>query len=45
MTEDEIDGFLESKLNLQLASIDGKGDPNIHLFGLDTTKSYEKSLS
>ncbi len=29
MTKEEIDKFLESKLNLQLASIDKKGDPNI----------------
>lgn len=29
MTEEEIDSFLESKLNLQLASIDKKGDPII----------------
>ena len=28
MTEGEIDTFYESKLNLQLSSIDNKGDPN-----------------
>jgi general stress protein 26 len=29
MTESEVDGFLESKLNVQLATIDEMGDPNI----------------
>jgi general stress protein 26 len=40
MTEEEIDRFLESKLNLQLASIDKKGDPNIQPIWF----SYDKSL-
>jgi nitroimidazol reductase NimA-like FMN-containing flavoprotein (pyridoxamine 5'-phosphate oxidase superfamily) len=29
MTREEAERFLESKLNLQLASIDEKGEPNI----------------
>lgn len=29
MTQPEIDGFLESKLNIQLATVDEAGDPNI----------------
>ena len=29
MTREEIERFLESKLNLQLATIDQKGEPNI----------------
>jgi general stress protein 26 len=29
MTKSEVDGFLESKLNVQLATIDEMGDPNI----------------
>jgi len=29
MTENEVDSFLERKLNLQLATIDEMGDPNI----------------
>ena len=29
MTKEEADRFLESKLNLQFATIDNKGDPNI----------------
>ena len=40
MTEEEIDRFLESKLNLQLASIDKKGDPIIQPIWF----SYDKSL-
>ncbi len=30
MTSEEVDRFLESKLNLQLATIDEQGWPNIH---------------
>src|SRR5918994_3338847 len=30
MTSEEVDIFLESKLNLQLATINGQGWPNIH---------------
>ncbi len=40
MTEEEIDRFLESKLNLQLASIDKKGDPNIQPIWF----SYDKKI-
>jgi predicted pyridoxine 5'-phosphate oxidase superfamily flavin-nucleotide-binding protein len=29
MTREEVDRFLECKLNLQLATIDQKGEPNI----------------
>ena len=29
MTEKEVERFLESKLNLQLATVDEMGDPNI----------------
>ncbi|MFL6340095.1 MAG: hypothetical protein ACJ71K_01265, partial [Nitrososphaeraceae archaeon] len=29
MTREEVETFLESKLNLQLATIDQKGEPNI----------------
>ena len=29
MTEEEVERFLESKLNLQIATIDEKGEPNI----------------
>ncbi|MFL6495343.1 MAG: pyridoxamine 5'-phosphate oxidase family protein, partial [Nitrososphaera sp.] len=29
MTREEAERFLQSKLNLQLATIDGKGEPNI----------------
>ena len=30
MTREEVEKFLESKLNLQIATIDEKGEPNIH---------------
>jgi general stress protein 26 len=30
MSQDEINEFLERKLNMRLATIDGNGDPNIH---------------
>ena len=30
MTREEAERFLESKLNLQIATIDKKGEPNIH---------------
>lgn len=30
MVKDEVDSFLESKLNVQLATIDEMGDPNLH---------------
>ncbi len=42
MTEQEIDRFLESKLNLQLASIDEKGDPNIQPIWFNYDKKLQK---
>ena len=42
MTEDEIDGIFESKLNLQLASIDEKGDPNIQPIWFGYDKKLQK---
>ena len=30
MSREEVERFLESKLNLQIATIDEKGEPNIH---------------
>ena len=30
MTREEVDRFLENKLNLQLATVDARGLPNIH---------------
>ncbi|HYO07040.1 MAG TPA: hypothetical protein VER14_08650 [Phototrophicaceae bacterium] len=44
MTEEEIDRFLESKLNLQLASIDKKGIPIFSLFGLAMINHFKKFL-
>ncbi|HZE77853.1 MAG TPA: hypothetical protein VE089_04820 [Nitrososphaeraceae archaeon] len=41
MTEQEADKFLESKLNLQLATIDAMDDPNIHPHGSTITKAKE----
>ena len=42
MTEEETDKFLESKLNLQLASIDEKGDPNIQPIWFNYDKTNQK---
>ncbi len=42
MTEEEIDRILESKLNLQLASIDEKGDPNIQPIWFSYDKKIQK---
>ena len=42
MNEVEISNFLESKLNLQLATIDGKGDPNIQPVWFDYEKESER---
>jgi hypothetical protein len=42
MTRDEVERFLESKLNLQLAIIDQKGEPNIQSVWLYYDKSREK---
>jgi hypothetical protein len=37
MTEKKVERFLEGKLNLQLASVDEMGDPNIQPVGSMTT--------
>lgn len=42
MTEEEIDRFLENKLNLQLASIDKKGDPIIRPIWFRYDKKIQK---
>ncbi|HEY6949886.1 MAG TPA: pyridoxamine 5'-phosphate oxidase family protein [Nitrososphaeraceae archaeon] len=42
MNEDEISNFLESKLNLQLATIDAKGDPIIQPVWFDYEKESER---
>ncbi len=44
MTKGEVDRFLESKLNLQLATIDGQGWPNIHSVWFYYDKNEEKLL-
>ena len=43
MTEEEVDKFLESKLNLQLATIDESGDPDIQPVWFEYDKD-KKSL-
>ena len=35
MNMDEVEKFLENKLNLQLATIDEKGDPNMQPIWFD----------
>ena len=42
MTREEVEGFLESKLNLQLATIDQKGEPNIQPVWFYYDKNREK---
>jgi nitroimidazol reductase NimA-like FMN-containing flavoprotein (pyridoxamine 5'-phosphate oxidase superfamily) len=42
MNEEEIKKFLESKLNLQLATIDESGDPNIQPIWFQYEKDFEK---
>jgi len=42
MNEQEIINFLQSKLNLQLATIDENGDPNIQPVWFDYEKDSEK---
>lgn len=42
MTLEEAERFLESKLNLQLATIDSKGDPNIQPVWFYYDKNEEK---
>src|SRR3712207_4806526 len=38
MTREEVEEFLESKLNLQLATVDVSGDPNIQPVWFDFDK-------
>ncbi|MGH9976094.1 MAG: pyridoxamine 5'-phosphate oxidase family protein [Nitrososphaeraceae archaeon] len=42
MTEEEVDRFLESKLNLQLATLDEMGDPNIQPIWFEYDKDKKK---
>ncbi|HET6588630.1 MAG TPA: pyridoxamine 5'-phosphate oxidase family protein [Candidatus Nitrosocosmicus sp.] len=42
VTSEEVNKFLENKLNLQLATIDSKGDPNIQPVWFYYDKSAEK---
>jgi nitroimidazol reductase NimA-like FMN-containing flavoprotein (pyridoxamine 5'-phosphate oxidase superfamily) len=42
MSKNEIEKFLEGKLNLQLGTIDGKGDPNIQPVWFNYDKKSEK---
>jgi PPOX class probable F420-dependent enzyme len=42
MTREEVETFLESKLNLQLATIDQKGEPNIQPVWFYYDKNREK---
>jgi nitroimidazol reductase NimA-like FMN-containing flavoprotein (pyridoxamine 5'-phosphate oxidase superfamily) len=40
----QVDTFLEKKLNLQIGTIDDKGDPNIHPVWFNYDKDREKFL-
>jgi hypothetical protein len=42
MTREEVERFLESKLNLQIATIDEKCEPNIHPVWFYYDKNEEK---
>jgi nitroimidazol reductase NimA-like FMN-containing flavoprotein (pyridoxamine 5'-phosphate oxidase superfamily) len=44
MTREEVERFLESKLNLQIATIDEKGQPNIHPVWFYYDKDEERLL-
>jgi nitroimidazol reductase NimA-like FMN-containing flavoprotein (pyridoxamine 5'-phosphate oxidase superfamily) len=44
MSKEEIDTFLEKKLNLQIGTIDDEGDPNIGPVWFNYDKSREKLL-
>jgi nitroimidazol reductase NimA-like FMN-containing flavoprotein (pyridoxamine 5'-phosphate oxidase superfamily) len=44
MTKEEVDRFLESKLNLQIATIDEQGEPNIQPVWFYYDKNREKLL-
>lgn len=45
MTENEVDSFLERKLNLQLATIDEMGDPNIQPIWFDYNKDKKGPMT
>ena len=42
VTEEEVDGFLERKLNLQLATIDEDGYPSVQPLWFVYDKEYDK---
>jgi nitroimidazol reductase NimA-like FMN-containing flavoprotein (pyridoxamine 5'-phosphate oxidase superfamily) len=44
MSKEEVDAFLESKLNLQIGTIDDEGDPNIQPVWFNYDKDREKFL-
>jgi len=44
MTREEAEGFLESKLNLQIATIDEQGEPNIQPVWFYYDKNTEKLM-
>jgi general stress protein 26 len=44
MSKEEVDKFLEKRLNLQLGTIDENGDPNIQPVWFDYDKNREKLL-
>ena len=44
VSKEEVDTFLERRLNLQLGTIDEKGDPNIQPVWFDYDKDREKLL-
>ena len=44
MNKEEVDAFLESKLNLQIGTIDDEGDPNIQPVWFTYDKDREKFL-
>ena len=44
MNKEEVNGFLESKLLLQIGTIDDEGDPNIQPVWFDHDKDREKLL-
>lgn len=44
MSKEEVDIFLESKLNLQIGTIDDDGDPNIQPVWFDYDREKEKLL-
>jgi nitroimidazol reductase NimA-like FMN-containing flavoprotein (pyridoxamine 5'-phosphate oxidase superfamily) len=44
MSKEEVDTFLEKKLNLQIGTTDDKGDPNIHPVWFNYDKDREKFL-